>query len=234
MRTFFTLATAMLFVLSGPIALAAPNCEKNPYHPSCPDPGGGGGGTMTLINVNAQWGGLISESGIRHCDNTYGSAANGGVNYECAKTPVVTLGPLPTAGGGLCSLLENQWTLGGDSGQSMGISRLTAYGFMMDPTWNDTACIDESSECLVRMDLWAYFDQWCNDRGKCGRLVIFNAWGNAKAAGSGELNPFTQSQTIDIDDLIVTFKDIGKNRTVATCSYGATDLANTRFSTVPK
>ncbi len=155
------LGMAALAFLAVAVVQAAPDpCKGKPPHPEyCSD--GGGDGTMTLVNVMARWGGLINEAAPRRCDNTYGSAGNGGVNYECAKDPEVYIRPLGYAGAGLCSLLEDEdgWVLDGANKEPMNTSRITAYEFMMDPTWNDTPCV-ENADCLVRMSLWAYFEKW--------------------------------------------------------------------------
>ncbi len=146
-------------------------------------------------------------------------------------TPQVNVDPLsPSAGGALCSLLEtgSGLVLGGANAAPMNASRITAFGFSHDPTWNETPCTG-NAECLIRMTISAYFDNWC-EKSKCGRLVIFHGWGNADPAGGDELNPFTVFQQIDITDLDVTFKGIQKNRTVATCSYANPGIT---FTTQP-
>jgi hypothetical protein len=109
----------------------------------------------------------------------------------------------------------------------IGESRITAYHFSMDSTWNEGQCVggDSSSSCLVRVRITSYFDHWCNERNKCGRLVLLRAWGNADpgTVAEDQLNPFTVDQEIPIHYLEVHFMGIGKNRGVALCEWGGAD-----------
>ena len=108
-------------------------------------------------------------------------------------------------------------TLGGTNSASIGTSRITSYFVSHDSTWNEGPCVD-GAECLVMAKIATYFDDWC-ENGKCGRLVLFEGWGNVTPADDGDLNPYTDDQWMAIDELNVFFKGIGKNRTVATCTF---------------
>jgi len=207
----------------GPAGAAKPNCDLDPSHASCKPDGGDGDGIMTLVvPITAQWTGTVSEATARDCNSANGSVANGGVGYTCSHPGAVdaAVTGADTVGGKdgeeLCPMLANL-TLGGANDEDIGTSRITSYFLSHDTTWNDGPCVD-SAECLVMSSIWTFFDDWC-DNSKCGRLVIFEGWGNVLPAVDGDLNPFKDDQSIEIDELTVTFMGIGKNRAVATCTF---------------
>jgi hypothetical protein len=227
----------MFFFTIGPSTVAAAvDCEldKFEFHPQCvdpvpdPDPGDG---TMTLENVYGWWSGnvhdqLDDEFGTlyfnRFCEAS-GTVTNGYVAYGCPwENQVHFTLPLPEPDdmvgkeADLCGGLDN-FVIGGTN-DGTGFGRITRYHFTMDPTWNDGTCTGTDPSCLIRVQMTAYFDNWCNDR-KCGRLVIIRGWGHASAADEPELNPFFKDQEIDIHDLEIIFKGIGTNRDVAECHW---------------
>ena len=206
-----------------PAFAGKPDCNVDSSHSSCKPDDSGGDGTMTLVPITAQWTGDVAEDPARgDCNAEYASVATGGVAYTCpnAGTVHAKLGTADAAAGmdgaELFRLLSDL-KLGG-ANEIVGASRITSYFLSHDSTWNDGACVDGTSTCLVMSAIWAYFDDWCNN-SKCGRLVIFRGWGNVDPAADGDLNPFSDDQEIVLDELEVTFKGIGKNRDVATCSY---------------
>jgi hypothetical protein len=228
---------ALLLSLAVSPALAKPKCGGPNPPPGCSDPGGGEG-TMTLPPVWAWWTGAVSDGpqDARVCTGS-GNAGNGGVSYECQHReddPDVIVSrewkPDGADKEGLCDSLSSYGLVldgANNTWSETGTSRITTgYEFLMDPTWNDTACV-AGADCLVRVDIWAYFDEWCNDR-KCGRLVIVHGWITADPADDGDLNPFTDDQSELVSPLTVTFKGIGANSTVATCLYAG---SGTYFNT---
>ena len=207
-------------------AVAAPKCPD----PPCKD--SGGDEIMTLVDVYANWSGSgeLADASPRFC-TADGTLSNGYVGYPCDMNPRVNVGlgePDRIEGQDadtLCPLLGNL-LLGGDNGsigdEYVGESRITAYHFTMDPTWNDGMCIGEDASCLVRVRITAYFDDWGEGK-KRGRLVLFRGWGDAIPAGGNELNPFVNYQEIPIHYLEVHFMGIRNNREVALCEYGGLD-----------
>ena len=228
-RSIGIIALALLLSLAVSPALAKPNCDGPNPPPSCSDPGDGDG-TMTTPDVWAWWtGAVVEDAKVRNCRGS-GNASNGGVSYQCEHQQNVW--PVMVGGLGtdwtpdtepLCSDLgQYGLVLDGENAEPVGDSRITTgYFFSLDPTLNDTACV-AGADCLVRADIWAYFDDWCTSNGKkCGRLVIVQGWVHADPADDGDLNPFTDDQYLPVSDLAVTFKGIGTNKTVATCLYNS-------------
>jgi len=133
----------------------------------------------------------------------------------------------------ICEFAEGgSTTTYGDLVMNLETSESRAYYYGMDPTWNEGPCIDPDNNpdtCLVLFATTAYFDdraahrEHCSDR-KCGRLVQLSGWGQAEPAGEivdniYEYNPFVNQQDIEIDELTVTFRAIGKNKVAARCHY---------------
>lgn len=106
--------------------------------------------------------------------------------------------------------------------------RLYSYFISMDPTWNEGPCIpgkeDEDGFCYVKIAISGNFFSQCSGN-KCRRRVTLNASGHvepAPAPAEGdpiEINPFTQSQWIEIEELTVNFRGIGSSKVVASCYY---------------
>jgi len=131
-------------------------------------------------------------------------------------------------------LVFNVWP-GDDRDDS--ISRSYHYG--MDPTWNDGPCIDEQSSCLVKVYTQAYFEEGpigC-EGSKCGRLVELEGWGRVdpygQVDGVYEFNPFRAGPDIYIDELMVTFRGVKRDKRVARCSYTAFPNGRPVFRTIP-
>jgi hypothetical protein len=109
-------------------------------------------------------------------------------------------------------------------------TRLWMYYLSMDPTWNDGPCTveNETNSCYVKIHISAYFNDDCNTK-KCGRLIAMDAWGrvepNAERTDEGkiEINPFSRYQEIDIEEMTVNFKGIGRDKVVASCYYDNMD-----------
>jgi hypothetical protein len=229
------LLVALFIAMGSSPVIAGVNCTNPKFsgHPQCidpppdPDPGDG---TMTLENIYGWWSGdvhdqLDDEAGTLYFDRfceASGTVTNGYVAYGCPWENQVhfalTTPPNEKTGGekDLCDLLDN-FVIGGTNAGT-GFGRITRYHFTMDPTWNDGTCTGTEPSCLVRVQMTAYFDNWCSAK-KCGRLVIIRGWGNAAAAVEPELNPFFNDQGIDIHDLEIIFKGIGTNRDVAECHW---------------
>jgi hypothetical protein len=107
-------------------------------------------------------------------------------------------------------------------------SRSRSYYYSMDPTWIDGPCYEGSdvdANCNVKVYTQAYFvyDD-CVGR-KCGRLVELEGWGHATPIEPDtpgdvlEFNPFLVSQEIDIEEMTIYFRGLGKDKRVATCKY---------------
>lgn len=104
--------------------------------------------------------------------------------------------------------------------------RLSAYYFGLHESNDELCAWDSTSEniCKVIVVLRGYFLNESNQSGKSGRLIGLEAWGHVTPAGNPlddpiEINPFTVSRDIWIEELTVYFRGICTNRTVANCYY---------------
>jgi hypothetical protein len=121
----------------------------------------------------------------------------------------------------LCGLLSEDLVFGDQ------VKRITAFAFSSSTEWNGTICLDEGgtepTTCRINVQNW-FYGSICHPAelvgGECAgnRLIIVEAFGPAEAAPAPELNPFTEPQNIDLNELTFTIKAIGKNRTEATCT----------------
>ena len=240
----------LFFSLSlGPVWAAKPNCNLDPSHPSCEPDGGDVGGTMSAPDIYVWWSGPVEDRYIsggphddRVCPAATANAANGVVTYPChppesiqEETEVyINLDGLDLVTDGDPPLCRERLT--GD-GMTLSLNfpydeepdpldnQLTSYFIGMDSTTNDAKCLDAEGyeySCNISAAMTAFFDHECLSRKKCGRLVLVQGFAEVAPAPYPELNPFTETQTIEITDLIVRFGSIGSNKPEATCQYDTT------------
>ena len=101
---------------------------------------------------------------------------------------------------------------------------LTNYGFtLVEP------CPALAASCEVQVLNYAFESAAAVARGV--GLIIIEGIGNA-AGAADNLNPFSETQLIDIFEINATFKQLGGNKTLAICQYSPISF-EVKFGTSP-
>jgi hypothetical protein len=203
--------------------LVAPNdshgCHLGTKHNSDSPCGGGSdggdGGNIATNDTEVQWiGPNISEGGTRACFLEFASNDGKGGHYKCAVVPgqAVTFS-LPLANGAEFDKRgrEVAWT---------GICNPFTTGEDLTPDTNyevhwEGFCTSEDG-CEVRVLNWI-FEHSLDDIG----LIVVEGFDFDGVVESTNLNPFSVSRALSIDEVVITLKGAGSNRTKAICKFAS-------------
>ncbi len=216
------LSTVLVAALGLALGFSAAPALANPpdvdgchdHKEDCPD-GGDDGGTPTIVPTEVQWGGDID--GItepRPCvlEHVHPSGNNG--NYACQLVPP---GPVAYNLG-----VGTQTARNGDPSlclvfDGVDLTPNSRYTYF----WFDN-CGDGS--CTMNILNWFGGDQVIVATEGKADFIKLVAWTEATGPFS-DLNPFFDSQMLDIDEISINFTAVGSNKKIAVCEYSP-DLGN--------